>query len=157
MTGTPNRHTSHLHVTSKTSQIIIGVFTLDTAAEVLRSKFQSLRKKSKITHTHTHRVVLGVLLIFWLCHNQGWASTKEWWMAHLLWQVSDHLSLFQVGFSVQVGGFDVTDPIWVGWVKQHHIGRNYLITAQMHHVTHKHISPAPLHIALLFTATQTNI
>lgn len=69
---------------------------------------------------------------------------------YLSWQISDQLSLFEVGLPVQVGRLDVADAVGVRGVQQQHVCRDDLITGQTDKVPHMDILPTLVHIRLLF-------
>ena len=69
-------------------------------------------------------------------------------------EVRNHLSLFQVGLSVQVGGLNVTNPTLVRGIQQQHVRRNDFIRGQTNKVSDSHILPALLNVGLLLTVGQ---
>ena len=73
---------------------------------------------------------------------------------YLKWEAQNHLLLFQVGFSVQIDSFNVTNPTRVRGIKQQHISRNYFITGQSDKVTNAHIFPALPGVGLLLTVEE---
>lgn len=69
---------------------------------------------------------------------------------YLSWQISDQLSLFEVGLPVQVGRLDVADAVEVRGVQQQHVCRDDLVTGQTDKVPHADVLPTLVHIRLLF-------
>lgn len=74
-----------------------------------------------------------------------WAAFSQ---THLAAEAHHSLALFEVGLPIEVGSFQVADPILVRGVEQQDICWDDLITLQLHKVPHFDIFPALLHISM---------
>lgn len=134
------------HVTSEPGEVIVGVLTLDAAVEAFGGELDSLE------NTQTQRTLNEPNL--WMNINDTSYKLRPGdgtalLISYFQREVRNHLSLFQVGLSIQVGGLDVTDPPWVRGVQQQHVSRDDFITGQTDKVSDLHILPALLHVVLL--------
>lgn len=76
-----------------------------------------------------------------VCVRCGWSHQVE--------EAADHLSLLQVGLSVQRGGLDVTQAVGVARAEQEHVGGQDLVAAQPDEVSNPDLLPEPLQVAPL--------
>ena len=67
-------------------------------------------------------------------------------------EAADHLSLLQVGLSVQRGGLDVTQAVGVAGAEQEHVRGQDLVAAQPDEVSDPDLLPEPLQVAPLRSA-----
>lgn len=74
--------------------------------------------------------------------------------AHQVHEAAHHLSLLQVGLSVQRSRLDVTQPVWIAGAQQQHVSRNDLITAQPDEISHTDLLPVLFHITALGSGEQ---
>lgn len=81
-------------------------------------------------------------------------SRRLKWSIYLQREVWNHLSLFQVGLSIQVCRLDVTNPMGVRGIQQQQVSRDDFITGQMDKVSDPHILPAPVQVGLLLAEGQ---
>lgn len=62
-------------------------------------------------------------------------------------------SLFKVGLPIEVGSFQVTDPVLIRGVQQQDISWDGLVTLQLHKIPHSDIFPAFLNVSTFFPVT----
>lgn len=70
-------------------------------------------------------------------------------LSHQVKEAADDLPLFEVGLSIQCGGLNVAQTVWVTGAQQQDVSGEDLITSQPDEVSHPHLFPVLLHIASL--------
>ena len=141
---------------------VVGLFTVQFPTEVIQGTKVLGESKTISSWVNHFSIILFFFffckpekMLYWQCWQTDWQMDKADCLTHirdnkycstylisLLNRPRCHLSLFQVGLSIDIGSLNVTHSVGIAGVEQKDVCRNHLITRELNKVTQ--LYPLPL-------------